>query len=113
MWCNKNITYSKKTVILDKMFFAKYTKQSGFKIAIDGMHKVPKDTPYIVYYTLNPPAPHYEDPENTDQIEINTQIDWARPLGLLKYHDSWKIYRDVDHDPFLHIIVEVKEIKPR
>lgn len=47
------------------------------------------------------------------EIEINTQIDWERPLGLVKFYDSWKFYRDVDYSPYLHLIVEVKEIKPR
>lgn len=106
MWCNKNITYDSGTVILDKMFFAKYREQSGFKVAIDAIHNVPNDRPYIVFYTLNPPAPHYENPENTDgklqaraffvegavpnhlDIELNAQMDWERPLGMVKFHDS-------------------------
>ena len=46
-------------------------------------------------------------------MELNAQIDWARPLGLCKFHDSWKFYRDVDYGPYKHMIVEVKEIKSR
>jgi hypothetical protein len=104
------------------MFFAKYREAAGFKIAIDGVFNVPKDRPYIVYYTLNPESPHYQDPDATESklipltskaLELNAKMDWNRPLGLVKFLEQWKYYENINYDPFLHMIVEVKEIKPR
>lgn len=59
-WCNMNIKYGPDTMMLDPMFFARYTPQSGFKIAIDAIHKVPDNVPYVITYTLNPPGEYYK-----------------------------------------------------
>lgn len=85
-WCNKNITFDSNTRILDPTFFAQYQEQSGFKLAIDAIHNVPKAVPYIVHYTVNPEAEYYKktDLEDPNQIpytqgNFNFNYSYIRP----------------------------------
>lgn len=41
---------------------------------------------------------------------MNAQLDWQHPIGQIKFFDGWKYYRDLPFNPFLNIIVEIKEI---
>ncbi len=49
--------------MLDMKYFAIYDPDFGFKIAVDGIHNLPKKSNifYVVVLSLNPPASLYTD----------------------------------------------------
>lgn len=38
-------------------------------------------------------------------------FDWSRPLGLIMYYEGFKKFNDLEYNPFLHFIVEIKYVK--
>lgn len=49
--------------ILDIKYFASYDSYIGFKVAVDGLHNLPrkKDLFYVAVISLNPPATLYTE----------------------------------------------------
>lgn len=112
-FCDQHIQYTKSTTFIDFMFFAKYQVQSGFKFALDAVHNTGNNSPYVCYYSLNPPGKFYEDETENNELVLSSQINWECPVGQIQYYDDWFAYKDQEFDPFMHIIVEVKEVKTK
>ena len=49
--------------IIDMKYFAVYDTDFGFKVAVDGIHNIPKkqNVFYVVLMSLNPPASMYSE----------------------------------------------------
>lgn len=49
--------------LIDLKYFAEYDRDFGFKIAVDGIHNLPKKTGtfYVVVLSLNPPGSLYTE----------------------------------------------------
>lgn len=56
--------------MLDIKYFATYDPDIGFKLAVDGLHNLPrrKDLFYVVIISLNPPCSLYTDANATSDV---------------------------------------------
>lgn len=59
-WLDEKLVRDAYTDIIELTYFAKYNRQVGFKVSLDGFHNVPNtDHPYVAVYSLNPPGKLY------------------------------------------------------
>lgn len=63
------------SIALDRI--AIYQPDIGFKVSIDGLHNMPsKKNFYKAIYCLAPPAPFYQDPKLTEDVQFTTMLNW-------------------------------------
>lgn len=74
--------------MIDLKYFAAYDPDFGFKMAVDGLHNLPKQKNifYVVIMSINPPASLYTEskiPTNDVQIIIMLLLVYRLILSLL------------------------------
>ena len=65
--------------MLDMKYFAHYDQDIGFKIAVDGLHNLPKlkNVFYVVIMSLNPPGSLYTASKvPTNDVNLISTFDW-------------------------------------
>ena len=112
-WCDVNIDIDQTSKLIDPMFFAKYQSQSGFKFILDGVNNIGKDTPVIGFYSLNPPGKYYSKEKNSEDLILNSLINWDSTVGQTIFFDKWYYFRNVDFHVGMHIPVEIKSLKKK
>ena len=85
------------TDIIELTYFAKYRPEVGFKISIDGFHKVPDTSnPIVALYSINPPGRLYLDMGvDTRDIIPCTSFNWDSPLSSPAFNEGYFKFRDV------------------
>mmetsp|Transcript_12126 Transcript_12126/g.11974 ORF Transcript_12126/g.11974 Transcript_12126/m.11974 type:complete len:342 (-) Transcript_12126:415-1440(-) len=100
--------------ILDVKYFATYDSDFGFKMAIDGLHNLPKIKGlfYVVIISINPPASLYtESKVPTNDVNLVATFDWESSVVSLRFLDNFFYYQNVKPDPSMTAIFDVRSIE--
>ena len=103
---------------LDYTFMNKLDLNTGFKVAIDGLHRMKaggvfSSTPfYKVMYLLSPPAMFYETGGSmTDEVEFTRQYDLSSDQTSPKFLDKFFEYKNLaTESESMALILEVRSI---
>ena len=103
---------SSKIRIINLKYFAVYSPEAGFKVAIDGMHNIPQKGIYITLFCINPPGALYDKSLNDPtQIQLNSSLDWNSPWKSPAYIEGFVHYKKVPPDKSTHLVIDVRCIK--
>lgn len=105
-WIEEIVTSKAETELLDMTFFAEYNQQTGFKIAVDGLHNTPNGIPYGALFSLQPSS----DGEMSN-VNIASTIDWQSPNRSLKFLDGFYHFRDIPGQTNLSVVFDVRAIE--
>ena len=101
---------SSKIRIIDLKYFAIYSEEAGFKIAIDGMHNLPDKGIFITLFSINPPGTLYDKKaDDPTQIQLNSSFDWSSPMKSPAYIEGFVHYKKVPPDKSTHLVVDVRK----
>lgn len=77
---------------IDLAFLAKYQPNAGFRVSIDAVHNLPKPALIKVVYCLSPPAPYYQDPIMTEDVDFTVGHDWDISAVSPHFTDGYHVY---------------------
>jgi len=95
-------------------FFSKYIPEQGFSVSVDGCQNLPTEGKYVsVITSLSPPGLYYRDMPLTEGVQITRGLDLESEQVNPKFpkEGSTKLYKDIDPDPNLVLIVDVRAFK--
>lgn len=107
---------STKIRIIDLKYFAIYSEEAGFKVAIDGMHNLRNEEVFVTLFGLNPPGILYSSDDgkkDTTQIMLNSSLDWNSPLSSPAYIEGYVHYRKVPASKNLHMVIDVRQVRKK
>lgn len=108
---DSKLLLAKDTPYMDLRYISKYNPTNGFKFAIDGVYNMPNKGFFICMYSLNPPASFYDDDQNSSGLRVNNFYDWDNcSKRLIRFNEGYVKYGNVDYNPFLHFIIDIKEV---
>jgi hypothetical protein len=99
--------------MIDMKYFAEYDRDFGFKIAVDGIHNLPKKqgTFYVVILSLNPPASLYTASKvPTNDVNLVANFDWESSVLSFRFHDNYFYYQNVPPDAQMTAIFDVRAL---
>lgn len=102
---------SSKIKIINLKYFARYSQEAGFKIAIDGLHNLPDKGIYATVYCINPPGSLYSEEKDVSQIQLNSSLDWSSAVKTPNYIEGYVHYRKVTADKAKCLVIDVRKIR--
>eukprot|EP00519_Triparma_laevis_P002471 CAMPEP_0182506334 /NCGR_PEP_ID=MMETSP1321-20130603/20971_1 /TAXON_ID=91990 /ORGANISM="Bolidomonas sp., Strain RCC1657" /LENGTH=1787 /DNA_ID=CAMNT_0024712049 /DNA_START=223 /DNA_END=5583 /DNA_ORIENTATION=- len=113
-WITKTLE-GKTAGFLDYTFMKEYSTESGFKVCIDGLHKMKgggvfSSAPfYKALYLLNPPALFYQDGSMTEDVQFTREYDIDSDQTAPIFKDNFFKWNAED-SASMSLIVEVRAI---
>lgn len=95
-------------------FFSKYIPEEGFYISVDGCQNLPTEGKYVsVITSLSPPGLYYREMPLTEGVQITRGLDLESEQVNPRFpkENSTKLYKDIDPDPTLMLVVDVRAFK--
>lgn len=74
---------------------------------MDGVNNIEKDVFCIGFYSINPPGKFYDSTNDSNDLILNSLINWDSPLGQTIFFDKWYYFRDIHFFSNMHLIVEI------
>ena len=109
-WIDDILNTDPRTPMIDMKLFAKYSPRLGFKICIDAVHHMPKNSPHVVLFSLNPPGGFYSQSASSQDIQICDKYDWNSSLETPAFLDGFHTYKNIQFTPYLHIIIDLRAV---
>lgn len=109
---DKYLVPSSKIRIIDLKYFATYSPDAGFKVAIDGMHNMPDKGPFVTLYYVNHPEYNMDEViKDPLRMQINSSFDWSSPLYSPAYIEGYVHYKKIKPHESAHLVVDVRKVK--
>ena len=102
-----NIT--RETKLINMKFYAKYNPGAGFKLAIDGLHNMPKKGIFSVLVSLTQSNNLYSDTFDPLQLKFFGSLDWESPLLSPHFNEGYCLYREVEFDKSLCVVFDIRQ----
>mmetsp|Transcript_27856 Transcript_27856/g.89800 ORF Transcript_27856/g.89800 Transcript_27856/m.89800 type:complete len:645 (-) Transcript_27856:88-2022(-) len=93
--------------LFDYTRVCKYQPAAGFRVAVEGAHNLPRTGYPFVVYCLSPPAPFYQDPKLTEEVEFTTLVDWDSPQKSPRFLGPPHSYKEEAFNPHLLLLLHV------
>ena len=100
--------------LLDAKYFFTYDRDFGFKIALDGIHNLPKkrDVFYSVILSLNPPASLYTESKlATNDVNLISTYNWDSSVLSVRYLEGYYYYQNIEGDTSMVAIIDVRSVE--
>lgn len=109
---DEHLQPSSKVRVINLKYFAQYSEDAGFKVAIDGLHNMPDKGPFVTLYHINHPETN-EEKANDDPLELqlNSSFDWSSPLKSPAYIEGFVHYKKRSAHKAAHLVIDIRKIK--
>ena len=109
-WIDEKLNIDPRTPMIDMKFFSKYSPKLGFKISIDAVHHMPKNSPHVVLFSLNPPGGFYSQSVISQDIQVSDKYDWNSSLETPVFLDGFHTYKNIQFNPYLHLVIDLRAV---
>lgn len=109
---NTYLVPSSKIRIIDLKYFATYSPNAGFKVAIDGFHNMKDKGPFVTVYYVNHPEYNMDEViRDPLRMQINSSFDWSSPLPSPAYIEGYVNYKKIKSHESAHLVIDVRKVK--
>ena len=71
---------------------------------------MPKNSPHVVLFSLNPPGGFYSQSVISQDIQVSDKYDWNSSLETPVFLDGFHTYKNIQFNPYLHLVIDLRAV---
>ena len=95
---------------MDLKYYSDYDEKIGFKVAVDGLHNLDKNSIFIAIYCIFPDGALYSEDFDPLKIHINSNINWNSPKGSIKFNEGYSVFKNIPFSKNSCIIIDIRKV---